>query len=231
MIDKPSAVTTTIPDLDDPLILVGRWLDEAAEAATQPNPSAMTLATVGGDAKVSARVVLVRGLEKNCGYAEFYTNYDSRKASELARNAWAAGVMHWDALGRQLRFEGPVVESPAADSDAYFSRRPWRSQINAWASHQSQAVNDPTHLETKARELASRFGTPDPFGDTDSVADGVQVPRPDFWGGYRFWFAAVEIWLAGQNRFHERVRYERSLDAVDAHSFRSGSWRHFHLQP
>ena len=222
-------MTTTIPDLDDPMILVGRWLDDAAEAATQPNPGAMTLATVGDDARASARVVLVKGLERTLGYAEFYTNYDSRKASELARNAWAAGVMHWDALGRQLRFEGPVVESPAADSDAYFSRRPWRSQINAWASRQSHTVTDPTSLEQKARALAARFGTPDPFGDAD--AEGVAVPRPTFWGGYRFWFAAVEIWLSGQNRFHERVRYERNLDAVDAHSFRSGSWSHFHLQP
>ena len=211
------------------MILVGRWLDDAVEAATQPNPGAMTLATVGDDARVSARVVLVKGLERTLGYSEFYTNYASRKASELARNAWAAGVMHWDALGRQLRFEGPVVESPAADSDAYFSKRPWRSQINAWASRQSQAVSDPRSLEDKARALADRFGTPDPFGDAD--AEGVSLPRPAFWGGYRFWFAAVEIWLSGQNRFHERVRYERSLDAVDAHSFRSGSWNRFHLQP
>jgi pyridoxamine 5'-phosphate oxidase len=230
-IDNHSAVTTTIPDLDDPMILVGRWLDDAVDAATQPNPTAMTLATVGEDAKASARVVLVKGLDQTHGYAEFYTNYDSRKAGELASNAWAAGVMHWDALGRQLRFEGPVVESPAADSDAYFSQRPWRSQINAWASRQSRTVTDPNSLEKKARELASRFGTPDPFGDTDTVADGVSVPRPTFWGGYRFWFAAVEIWLSGKSRFHERVRYERSLEAVDEHSFRSGSWSHFRLQP
>ncbi len=213
------------------MILVGRWLDDAAKAATQPNPGAMTLATVGDDAKASARVVLVKGLDRACGYAEFYTNYASRKASELTRNAWAAGVMHWDALGRQLRFEGPVVESPAADSDAYFSQRPWRSQINAWASHQSQTVSDPTSLERKAREIADRFGTPDPFGETDAVADELSIPRPAFWGGYRFWFAAVEVWLTGQNRFHERVRYERSLDAVDTHSFRGGSWSHFYLQP
>jgi len=213
------------------MILVGQWLDEAVEAAAQPNPSAMTLATVGNDGRASARVVLVRGLDRTRGYAEFYTNYGSRKASELAGNAWAAGVMHWDMLGRQLRFEGPVIESPPAQSDAYFSQRPWRSQINAWASRQSQTVTDPASLERKARELANRFGTPDPFGDADAAADGVAVPRPAFWGGYRFWFAAVEIWQSGQDRFHERVRYERSLDAADAHSFRSGSWSHFHLQP
>ena len=224
-------MTTTIPELDDPMILVGQWLDDAVEAATQPNPSAMTLATVGDDGRASARVVLVRGLDRTRGYAEFYTNYGSRKASELASNAWAAGVMHWDLLGRQLRFEGPVIESPPAQSDAYFSQRPWRSQINAWASRQSQSVADPASLENKARELANRFGTPDPFGDTDAVADGVVVPRPAFWGGYRFWFAAVEIWQSGQDRFHERVRYERSLEAADAHSLRSGSWSHFHLQP
>ncbi len=224
-------MTTTIPDLDDPMILVGGWLDDAVEAATQPNPGAMTLATVGKNGRASARVVLVKGLERTRGYVEFYTNYDSRKAHELADHSWAAGVMHWDALGRQLRFEGPVVRSPAADSDAYFARRPWRSQVNAWASRQSHPVTDPTTLETKARALAKRFGTPDPFDATDAAADGVVVPRPAFWGGYRFWLAAVEIWLSGRDRFHERVRYERVLEASDAYSFRSGSWRHFHLQP
>ena len=224
-------MTTTIPDLDDPMILVGRWLDEAAAAATQPNPSAMTLATVGAEGRASARVVLVRGLDRRRGYAEFYTNYGSRKAGDLAANAWSAGVMHWDALGRQLRFEGPVVKSPAADSDAYFSQRPWRSQINAWASRQSQTITDPAGLENRARELASRFGTPDPFGDVDALDEGASVPRPDFWGGYRFWFAAVEIWLSGRSRFHERVRYERSLEAIDTHSFGGGDWDHCRLQP
>lgn len=213
------------------MILVGRWLDEAVEAAVQPNPSAMTLATVGSEGRASARVVLVKGLDRTCGYAEFYTNHVSRKARELAGNAWAAGVMHWDLLGRQLRFEGPVVKSPGADSDAYFSKRTWRSQINAWASRQSHTITDPASLEKKARELADRFGMPDPFGDTDDVTEGATVPRPPFWGGYRFWFAAVEIWLSGQDRFHERVRFERSLDAADAHSFRTGRWSQFRLQP
>jgi len=225
-----NAVTTTIPDLDDPMILVGRWLDEAVQAAAQPNPTAMTLATVASNGRASARVVLIKGLDRTHGYAQFYTNYDSRKARDLADNAWAAGVMHWDLLGRQLRFEGPVVKSPTAESEAYFSGRPWRSQINAWASQQSHTVADPTSLETKARALAGRFGAPDPFGD-DAATDGTAIPRPDFWGGYHFWFAAVEIWLSGRDRFHERVRYERSLDAANADSFCAGGWSHFHLQP
>ena len=112
------AVTTRIPELDDPMTLVGQWLDEAYELAQQPNPNAMTLATVAPSGHPSARVVLLKRLDRQRGYAEFYTNYGSRKAEELGQNTWAAGVMHWDALGRQLRFEGPVLRSPSGDSDA-----------------------------------------------------------------------------------------------------------------
>jgi pyridoxamine 5'-phosphate oxidase len=225
-----NAVTTIIPELDDPLVLVGQWLDEAMRVAQQPNPNAMTLATVAASARPSARVVLVKGLDRRRGYAEFFSNYGSRKAAELRENRWAAGVMHWDALGRQLRFEGPVVRSPVADSDLYFASRPWRSQINAWSSRQSQPLPESPTLEDEARRLAQLYDAPDPF-DTAEPANGVSIPRPDFWGGYRLWFAAVEIWASGSNRFHERVRYERSLRVTDDTSFATGSWSHTRLQP
>jgi pyridoxamine 5'-phosphate oxidase len=223
-------VTTHIPERDDPLILAGQWLDEATKLARQPNPNAMTLATADTAARASARVVLVKSLDRTRGYAEFYTNYASRKARELSENAWAAGVMHWDTLGRQLRFEGPVVKSPARDCDEYFASRPWRSQINAWASRQSRPIADPALLEQEAQRLAQSFGMPDPFGAEENAADAV-VPRPEFWGGYRFWFATIELWLSGHDRFHERVRFERNLSPTDAYNFSAGPWSHARLQP
>lgn len=223
-------MTTPIPELDDPMIVVGQWLDEAVALAQQPNPNAMTLATAGIDARPSARVILVKGLERERGYVEFFSNYGSRKAKELGENASAAGVMHWDALGRQLRFEGSVVRSPGADSDAYFANRPWRSRINAWASRQSCPIDDTSLLERRARKLAEQFSVPDPCGKTEP-AQAVAIPRPDFWGGYRFWFAAIELWCSGVDRFHERVRYERSLRPADPYSFVTGSWSHARLQP
>jgi len=224
------AVTTRIPELDDPMPLVGRWLDEATEIARQPNPNAMTLATVGPSGHPSARVVLLKNLDRQRGYAEFYTNYGSRKAAELAHNAWAAGVMHWDNLGRQLRFEGPVLRAPSRDSDTYFAQRPWRSQLNAWASRQSQPLSADDALEAAAERLAERFGAPDPFGEAEPAAP-LEIPRPEFWGGFRFWFAAVEIWSSGRDRFHERVRYERTLHGMDDSGFVAGDWSHERLQP
>jgi pyridoxamine 5'-phosphate oxidase len=223
-------VTTPIPELDDPLILAGQWLDEAVARATQPNPTAMTLATVDRRARPSARVVLVKRLDRVCGYAEFFTNYGSRKAAELSENAQAAGVMHWDHLGRQLRFEGAVVKSPRADSDAYFATRPWRSRINARVSEQSRHLDDPQTLAQRARQLAAELGVPDPFG-TDEPDAPVMIERPDYWGGFRFWLAAIELWSSGTDRFHERLRYERSLEPTDAFSFVTGAWSHARLQP
>jgi pyridoxamine 5'-phosphate oxidase len=227
---SPTALTTIIPELDDPLTIVGAWLDAAERDAGQPNPNAMTIATVGTDSRPSARVVLVKGLERRLGYAEFYTNYGSRKASELREHRWAAGVMHWDRLGRQLRFEGPVLRSPAADSDRYFASRPWRSRINACVSRQSRALRDPAELESAARQLARDHGAPDPFGDAEPGVP-IIIPRPSFWGGYRFWFAAIEIWASGRDRFHERVRFERTLVPADEFSFTPGGWDRTRLQP
>ncbi|HSG63815.1 MAG TPA: pyridoxine 5'-phosphate oxidase C-terminal domain-containing protein, partial [Gammaproteobacteria bacterium] len=153
-----------------------------------------------------------------------------RKATELGANAAAAGVMHWDHLGRQLRFEGSVVQSPRADSDAYFASRPWRSRINARVSEQSRPIADPRTLEERARQLAAELGLPDPFSAKEPDAPAT-IERPDDWGGYRFWFSAIELWSSGADRFHERLRYERSLKPADAFGFVTGAWNHVRLQP
>jgi pyridoxamine 5'-phosphate oxidase len=221
----------TISVLDDPMTLVGQWLDEAVNGGLQPNPTSMTLATTGHDARPSARIVLIKGVNRELGFVEFYTNYGSRKARELDANGWAAGTLHWDAMGRQLRLEGPVRRSPPEASDAYFATRPWRSQINAWASRQSAAVANPGDLEQAARRIARDFGLPDPFDAPNAAVPATSIPRPEFWGGYRLWLTVIEFWRSGQNRFHERIRYERELRSQDSDPITTGPWSHARLQP
>jgi len=220
-----------LPEVAEPMGLVESWLDAAAQQRVRPNPGAMTLATVSPQTgRPSARVVLVRGVDKHAGYVVFYTNYASRKATEIGAGGWTAGVLHWDALGRQIRLEGPAVRSPAAESDAYFASRPWRSQINAWASRQSEPLAAAAALETRARAIAARFATPDPFGDIEPD-EPPTVPRPEFWGGYRLWVAAVEFWASGRGRFHERLRFERELERSATGDYVGQAWRSRRLQP
>jgi len=203
---------------DDPVPTAAEWL-AAAEAFGRRNANAIALATTDATGRPSVRMVLLKELAP-AGYGVFYTNYGSSKAADLAATQRAAGVLYWPELGRQIRFEGVVVRSPAAESDAYFATRPWRSQLNAWSSEQSRPLDDPALLERRAAKIAAeRAGATQP------------LPRPDFWGGYRLWFDAVELWVEGQDRFHERLRYERRLARHDEHSFTAGRWLGQRLQP
>ena len=124
----------------EPLGLVSGWLTDAWAAKRQPNANAMVLATSTPDGHPSARVVLCKDIVPQPGFIVFYTNYLSAKGRELGANPRAAAVMHWDALHRQVRIEGPVVKAPATDSDAYFASRAWASRIAAWASSQSEPI-------------------------------------------------------------------------------------------
>jgi pyridoxamine-phosphate oxidase len=209
----------------DPLPLARAWLAEAA-GLTRRNTNAMALATRDAQGRPSVRMVLLKGLDPQ-GYGVFYTNYGSRKASELATGR-AAAVLYWDEIGRQLRFEGAVVRSPLPESDAYFATRPWRSQLNAWSSRQSQPIADPAELERRAAALAAELGVHAPG---DEPAPGRGLPRPEFWGGYRLWFDALEFWVEGTDRFHERLRYRRELGETRGASFDAGSWSWDRLQP
>jgi pyridoxamine 5'-phosphate oxidase len=206
-----------IPPPDDPVRTAAQWLGEA-EALGRRNANAMALASVDSDGQPSARMVLLKELAP-LGYAVFYTNYGSRKGGELLSTGRAAAVLYWHELGRQVRFEGPVVRSPDAESDAYFATRPLASQVNAWSSEQSRPLPDPAALEERAAKVVG------------TQPAGRVLPRPDFWGGFRLWLAAIELWVEGRDRFHERVRYERSLDARDAFTFETGSWTPQRLQP
>lgn len=203
----------------DPLPLVASWLDEAVARTSLKNPHAMALSTAGEAGRPSVRMVLLKQLSAADGYVVFYTNYASRKAREIEANDRAAAVMYWEQLGHQLRFEGRVRRSPALESDDYYATRPRGSQINAWASRQSAALGSLAELERRIDARNAEF------------AGSSTVARPEFWGGYRLWLEAVELWLEGGDRYHERVRYERDLTGARDSRFACGKWQHTRLQP
>jgi len=153
------------------------------------------LATVTRSGGPSARVVLCRGLGDDG--IRFFTNYESRKGSELAANASAAAVFFWPVLRRQVRLEGAVRKLSAADSDAYFARRPRGHQLGAWASTQSHAIDSLDVVRARHAEL-------------DLAWKGQDVPRPPFWGGYLLVPAAIELWQEGEHRLHTRRLFRRS---------------------
>lgn len=216
----------------DPLTVVAGWLAAAWEARTQPNPNAMVLATAGRDGRPSARVVLCKNIVPQPGFVVFYTNYLSSKGRQLKDNPRAAAVMHWDALHRQARLEGEVVPAPAADSDEYFASRAWQSRVGAWASAQSQPIASRGALLEAVGAAARRFGVPAP-GASGAEAPSVQanIPRPPHWGGYRLWVDAVELWVEGEARIHDRALWQRNLAALPDGSFRPGAWSATRLQP
>jgi pyridoxamine 5'-phosphate oxidase len=202
----------------EPLMLASEWLAEAWRRRLQPNPNAMTLATATLEGWPTARIVLCKDVVDVPGYVVFYTNFQSRKGLELAANPRAAAVMHWDHMRRQVRIEGLVETTPAADSDAYFASRARGSRIGAWASAQSQPVASREALMNSVREATERFGA-------------GEVPRPSFWGGYRLWAEAVELWVEGDARIHDRARWTRSLERAADGGMRPGPWSVTRLQP
>jgi pyridoxamine 5'-phosphate oxidase len=225
--------TETLPDRlpADPLVVVSDWLTQALAARAQPNPNSMVLATSTREGRPSARVVLCKEVVPQPGYIVFYTNYFSAKGRQLKDNPYAAAVIHWDALHRQVRIEGQVVAAPAADSDTYFAARAWQSRIGAWASEQSEPLGSRAQLLERVKETARRFGAPTPGapGADDSLRP--TIPRPPHWGGYRLWADAVELWVEGAARIHDRARWQRTLRALPKGGFRAEPWVATRLQP
>ena len=229
---KKTFWTETLPELlpANPLEIAAQWLAEAKRNAAQPNPDAMVLATVDERGHPSARVVLCKEIAAQQGYLLFYTNYGSRKGSELQDNPRAAIVFHWDHLHRQVRAEGRVEMLSDAENDAYFRTRVWQKQLGAWASQQSQPVESRQALAAAVAREARRLGIPYEglgFDEPESIA--VQVPRPPNWGGYRLYVDAVELWVEGEYRIHDRARFSRDLGL--ARSDPNAPWAATRLQP
>jgi pyridoxamine 5'-phosphate oxidase len=215
----------------EPLGILRDWLAQATAARTQPNPNSMVLATATPDGHPSARVVLCKDIVPSPGFVVFYTNYHSAKGRELTANPRAAGVMHWDALHRQVRIEGPVTLAPVADSDAYFATRPWQSRLGAWASQQSEPIASRALLLEAVRRSAQRFGAPPPGSTGAADSREVAIPRPPHWGGYCLWAETVELWVEGAARVHDRARWTRHVTALADGGFSTGAWSATRLQP
>jgi pyridoxamine 5'-phosphate oxidase len=215
----------------NPLVLAAQWLAEAEVDAAQPNPNAMVLATVDGRGYPSARVVLCKEINAAAGCIVFYSNYLSRKGQDLDANRRAAVVFHWDHRHRQVRAEGRVELTSAAESDAYFQSRAWQSRLGAWASQQSQPVASRGELISSVAAAARRFGIPYAGpGSAEPEGIAVDVPRPAHWGGYRLYVDELELWVEGEFRIHDRARWSRALpEATPAAT--DAAWSVTRLQP
>jgi pyridoxamine 5'-phosphate oxidase len=181
----------------EPLSVLNALYEEAVRRG-DPLPDAMTLATASADGRPSARVVLFKGIFR--GGVLFVSNYQSRKAREMDENPRVALVMHQALLERQVRIEGRVERASGAESDAYFKSRPRGSQLGAWASPQSNPIASRAELDALSHEAEARFA-------------GIEVPRPEFWGGYLVFPESVELWLGRQDRLHDRFKYRRASGA------------------
>jgi pyridoxamine 5'-phosphate oxidase len=187
-----------VTDLDaDPLRQLSAWLD-AARAAGQPMPDAMTIASATSGGVPSARLVVLRGLRRGL---VFFTDRESDKGAELAANPQAAAVLHWLVPAhRQVRVAGPVEPVSQGEADEYWSARAPAVRLSAAASRQSRVIASRAVLETQARNLLR------------SHPDGTDIPRPQRWGGFRLLPSRVEFWQESPDGLHDRIRYRREGD-------------------
>lgn len=190
----------------DPLALFKEWYDQA-RAAGISKPHAMALATTGMHGMPASRMVLLSSHDAR-GFV-FHTNYASRKGDDISHVPRAALLFWWDAVGYQVRIEGPVEKTSDEESNSYFAGRPRGNQLGAWVSEQTRPIESRAALEERMRALEQKF-------------KAGPVPRPPHWGGYRVIPEAIEFWEERENRLHDRIRYERRPD---------GTWRPVRLAP
>ena len=191
---------------EDPVAQFVAWQDQAI-AAGLADPTACVLATLQPDQTLRQRMVLMKGVDARG--LMFYTNYQSGKAAALAECDQASMLFPWNELDRQVSVSGAVERASEEESDAYFASRPRDSQLGAWASAQSQGIENREALMQQLADVSARFG------------EG-EVPRPPHWGGYRLIPVSWEFWQGGENRLHDRFRYTCSDD---------GDWQVMRLQP
>lgn len=225
LLTSGSALPERLPE--DPFPVFKAWLDEEMAAKRQPDPNSMCVATIGPQGPRN-RVLLCRGVDTTSGYIVFYTNYQSDKGHELAANPAAAATFHWNHTARQVRLEGAVLKSPAAESDAYFKSRPWESRLSAWASNQSRPLaNRETLMAQYGKAIADLRLDAATLAKHGPQAD---IPRPPHWGGYRLWASRIELWTGGPGRMHDRAAWVRTLTPA-GEGFKATPWTVTRLQP
>ncbi len=192
-----SMLETTDQASDDPFALFGAWFG-AARQSEPADPDAMSLATIDAAGRPSVRIVLMKSYDAR-GFV-FYTNRNSYKGQALAANHHAALCFHWKSLARQVRIQGIVNHVSELESDAYFASRPRGSKIGAWASRQSETLENRSVLAERVKKFEQEF---------DNRPD---IPRPPHWAGYRIVPDKIEFWDDGTYRLHTRLLYTKDGD-------------------
>tara|TARA_B100000508_G_scaffold141095_1_gene146772 strand:+ start:51387 stop:52037 length:651 start_codon:yes stop_codon:yes gene_type:complete len=185
----------------DPMLLFQKWYEEAYERNCS-EPHAVTISTVNKDLQPSSRTVYMKELIEE-GIV-FYTNYESQKAQDIAENPKVSALFYWDCLERQVRLNGVAEKVPEEMSDDYFNSRPRGSQLGAWASKQSAAIQDRASLEKAYNAVEERF-------------KGQDVPRPEFWGGYLIRPTYIEFWQGRPSRLHDRICFVKDKNRWEVH--------------
>ena len=194
-------------DLDDPVQLFKLWMDEAKKSELN-DPNALSLATSNKNNFPSVRMVLLKDFSQN-GFV-FYTNLNSQKGNELKENPRVAMCFHWKSLLRQVRISGTVIQVDDEVADQYYNSRNYESRIGAWASKQSEELNNREQLINSIKEYKKKYN------------DENKVPRPSHWSGWNLLPSSIEFWLDGDNRIHERLKYTQD---------KNGNWIKSLLSP